>query len=198
MLRVAAFSICAVLLLALGAERRAPGPARTSPAPVAHEYVKVEAIEVQQYPKKFVRLYLKIKDRYDEVLPGIPRGRATEGFTTQRYLAFTTSPGYGSDMICLVPRDNIEAIAILQTAVRDTKLILYGQLRGMADLKPVFTVDRVIRGWDEPELPENINLRMTLGWEGGKKREYRIPKIGVTYTIKCPYTGKPLYLTFHY
>ena len=79
-------------------------------------------------------------------------------------------------------------------------MILYGRLLRIVDLTPVFLVDRVVRGWDELELPEDINLRMILEWEGGKKREYRIPKVGkkYRYEIKSPYTGKPLYLTFHY
>ena len=198
MWRMAVISICAVLLVILGAEKRTSGGGESSAGTVTPEYIKVEAIEVQQYPEKFVRFFLRIKDRYDEMLPGIPRELRAQGFTAQKYLAFTTGSGYGSDMVCLVARKDIEAIAVLQTAVRDTKLILYGQLRDIVDVQPVFIVHRVIRGWDEPTLPEN--LRMTLEWEGGKTREYRIPKIGkeYRYEVKSPYTGKPLYLTFYY
>ncbi len=197
--RVTAVGVALLLFVALGADEKAPESSEEEPG--AKEYLLVEPREVQEFPDKFASFNIKMRDRFGEMLTRFPRALVNQNVTPQAYVGFSTDPGYGSNMLCFVSRENTDAIRVLETAVKDTKLILYGQVKGIVDMRGVFIIDRVVRGWEERDLPDNINIKMILEWEkkgGMGKKTYRIPKIGQRYEIKSPYNGRPLYLTFEY
>ena len=200
---VGVVGVAALILMGAGAADR-KGTARASAGgtkkaeSMPEQYVPVTVEEIEQHGRMFVGKHLRIRDKVLERMVRFPRGMRRRGITPETHYGFRTHPVLGSNMTCFVPKSNKAALQELGTAVKETRILLSGKLFAHVGRESLFLVDRVIRGWDEP-IKAQVQLKMTLSWEGCKKpRVYRIPERRKKYRVACPYTGKPMYVTFEW
>lgn len=197
-------AVLAAAVLAAGGTALAQGAdaARTTPPP---NYIKTTADELSRVPAEYSGKYVQLADVFGVMVDRYP-GRL--GVSPQTHFAFRTHRAVGSNMLCVVPRDNKEAQAFFDTPLTaETPIYLMGRVGPMVDagdaVVPVLYVDRVVRGSTPPPvIREEQKKEYTLTFErvvGGnyvKVKDYKIPEAGKRYVVDDPYDpSKKIYVT---
>lgn len=158
--------------LALAATTATPDPSDDDKPYLGKNIANAEAKE------KLKDKEIAIKDIYGQRLRSLSGIR---GYTLRRYEAFTTQGGFGSDMICVIPKSDKEAVETLQEVLPNSKVLLYGKIRRVSRGRYVFEVDKLIRGH---KVPIKRHILLTIQDHGKKRKKtykclpgkmYRIP-----------------------
>lgn len=195
-----------------------PG-AQTQPAAGAGEqpaktYIKATVDELNRFGPRFEGAYIQVADLFSEpVAPeSFPADLQRYGVTPAAFFLFRTQRAFGSNMLCIAPR-NVKAIFdFFQTPlVPDSPIYMFGRvgprIMGAEGYITLFYVDSIIRGSEPPPPPKETKekikgVTVVLEWEAGGtvlKREYRIPEPNKRYRVPDPHDpSKDIYLTLQY
>ena len=209
---VPAIVTCVTLLsLAVAAQTKDTGKGKEQEEP--KQYIRVSVGELEQNPAAFRDRDIQVADYFSEPIEQFPQEIRRMGFSPDKYRAFLTDRTEGSNLLCLVARDNDEARDFFQTPlVPQTRIYLMGKVGSQVVLRngvtTVFTVDRITRGHNPPppRSEKKKPLLFTIEWVVAKpdgttqvqSKEYKIPEPG-RYEFPDPYDKtKKLYMTFHF
>ena len=161
---------------------------------VTYEAYTGKDLATEEAKEKLKGTPLAVKDIFDEDVKRFPSGLA-KAFPPRKYRAFRTQAVRGSEMLCVVPRSDKEAIATLDAVTPQSKVFIYGRIRGRVGLSYVVQVDKIRRTWD-PE-PESKGIEITISQPNGRgEHSYSLAEPGKTYLIRSPYNAKPLWVSF--
>ena len=174
-------------------------------------YMLVSAAEIERFPKSFTDKHIQVVDYFGSRLSRPPGSLRTHKITRKTHTAFFTHPGTGSNMLCVVSRDDEEAVAVLDTLNEESPIYIQGRVGPVIDTpkgrKPLFIVDRMVRGHSPPpprkteKKPVVVVIEYAPGTTTAPRlyRRYKIPKPGKRYVIPDPYDPKKkIFITLEY
>jgi len=201
----------ALVLVLAGAVGLAQIAQPVPPSPGAVTYLSVTPGEIERSPERFQGAYVQIPDYFYRPMDVFPPALLAQGITPQTHLLFLTHRVLGSNMLCVVPRDNQEARAVLPTLIAESPIYLMGRVGPRVEvpegLATLFFVDRLVRGHEPParRKEEKKPVIVTLEWEVESsqgttlaRRRFKIPEPGKRYVIQDPSTGKRIYMTLEF
>lgn len=190
-----AVALAVGLLLGLVVPREITG--QSLKPDVTYEEYEGTSIASTEAKRKLEGLPIVLKDIYGEQVNRFPEGLTRRGITARRYVAFRTQPGYGSDMLCVIPGNQNESIEEFRKTLAGGKILLYGRLAFPIGINYVFVVDKYQRGWQPKKTTRSIVISVTRPDTAGR-RLYRLAEPGKTYRIFSPYDNKPIYISYRF
>lgn len=135
---------------------------------------------------------ITVKDYFSRVMTQVPRD-VERMASPRQFVTFRAQEGYGSGLVCLVNRNNEDAVEVLQKSVEGDKVLMSGRIR-RAGTVFVFLVEELYRGW---ERPASRAITFTISDPDGRvSRSYRLNEPGKTYQIRSPYDNRVLHISF--
>ena len=187
------------------------------------DYLRITAVELEKSAKVFRDQYVELADSFGQRAP-LPRGLRRYNVSSRTHVGFLTHPATGSNALCVVERDNEEAIQALATLVEESPIYLQGRvgprIMVRSSERTLFMVDRMVRGHQAPQPPKvketkkpvqmvvevpllDKDGRLVVGPNGQIRRRavgrYTIGKPDTRYAIPDPYDStRIIYLTLKY
>ena len=155
---------CAVAVLSVSAQVK-EGTGKESDSSVAaeakeegpQEYLRIMAAELEKAPGKFRERYVGLADVFGRGV-SVPGRLRRYDISNKTHLAFLTQPALGSNALCVVSRDNKEAMETLKTVIEESPIYIEGlvgpRIRVASGLRTLFVVDRMVRGNQPPPPPK--------------------------------------------
>jgi len=164
---------------------------------VTYEEYEGTAVASLESKRKLEDLPIVIKDIYGSQVNRFPEALTRRNITPRRFVAFRTQAGYGSDMLCVLPRAQEESIQEYRKTLEGGKILIYGRFVFQIGLNYVFLVDRFQRGWSPERKTRSIVITVTRPGTTAK-RLYRLAEPGKTYRIFSPYDNKAIYISYQF
>jgi len=190
-----AAALAAGLLIGLALSRETTGQSATTG--VSYEEYEGRNLAPEEAKKKLMNEPIAVKDLFGEEVTRLHTELTRKGITAQKYLVFRTQAGYGSDMLCVVPRTLKDSVEEVGKTLPGGKIFLYGQIKDRIGLTYVFVVDEAVRGWEPKPKPKSIVITLSTP-DSPAKRTFRLAEPGQTYRVPSPYDGKPIHISYQF
>lgn len=184
--------------LAAGLLLAAAGVRRTSVQAASYEDYEGKSLGSDDAKKKLEGQKIAVKDLFGESISpkAFPVVLTSNSIRPSKFLAFRTQPGYGSDMLCVVPKAKKEAVEAVRKLLPGGKVLLCGTVR-RAGASYVFVADDVVRGWVPRPKPRSIIITVSRSTGEGKTK-LRLPEPGKTYRFRSPYGPRWIHISYEF
>lgn len=196
--RLCLMALLPFLLLAGPLLAQKPKDDKDSAKKAEKAYLFVDIDQLRRYPENFKGKDVRVSDRFGEVTDLYPRTLQRKGFTSDKYLEFTTSSAIGSNMRCYLDKNNKESLNTVTGLTQNAPITLEGTVYGVVNTMEIFIADKVYSGFEIPREAGKPQITMIMEWEGdAKKYKYVISKPG-QFVLVDPTTNKKINVEFQY